>query len=122
RTGTVARKWSSLWSRQLSYERDARCSEIAFYERFFRGVAASKSLSSGGCLHHRRRIYHPDRVGDFPGMGITELDIPFSGDALIDRLSDSINSRMGLRRHAARNPSDKGACRRSASSAQRDYS
>ena len=100
-----------------SYDRDARCSEIPFYERFFRGVAASKSLSSGGCLHHCRRIHHSDRIGSFPGMGITDLDISFAGDALTDRLSDSINSRMGVRRHAARNSSDKGNCRRNASSA-----
>jgi len=44
-------------------------------------------------------------------MGITDLDISFTGDAPIDWLSGSVISGMGLRHHAARDSSDKGAWR-----------
>src|SRR5205823_12563459 len=57
----------------------------------------------------------------FSRLGITELGVPPGRGALIDWLSDHIDSRVGLRRHSARNSRNSGACRAwVASSAQFD--
>jgi len=54
-------------------------------------------------------------------MGIAELDIPLGGGALTDRISDRIDSRLGLRRHYTRNSRDKENGSRNAPSAQHDH-
>jgi TolB-like protein len=100
--------------------RDA--SKFPFMSGLFRRVAALKSLSSRGRLHHCGGIHHSDRICSFSRMGITELDIPLAGDAPTDRISHRLDSRMGVRRHAARNSGDKGNRRRNASSSQHDHS
>ena len=46
----------------------------------------------------------------FSRLGITELGVPPGRGALIDWLSDHIDSRVGLRRHSARNSRNSGAC------------
>jgi len=84
---------------------------------FFRGIAASKSLSSRGGLRHCGRIHHSDRIGSLAGMGIAELDIPLGGGAFTDRISHRIDSGLGLRCHFRRNSSYRENRRRNAPSA-----
>ena len=92
------------------------------YERLLRGVAAAKSLSRRGRLHHRCGIHHSDQFGGFSSMGITKLGVPSGRRALVGRFSGRIDSRVGLRRHAARHPRNPTpSYARIASSAQSDY-
>ena len=68
---------------------------VPHHERLLRGVAAAKSLSRCGRLHHRRGIHHSDRFGGFSGMGIAKLDVASCGRAFADRISDRVDSWPG---------------------------
>ena len=80
----------------------ASVSNLTSYERLLRGSAAAKSLSRRRRLHHRCGIHHSDRFGGFSGVGVAKLDIAPCRRALVDRISDRIDSGLGLRRHSAR--------------------
>ena len=88
---------------------------VTHHDRLLRGVAAAESLSRRRGLHHRCGIHHSDWVGSFSSMGIAKLDVAPCSRVLTRRISDRIDSCLGLRRHAARDsgyPVSSGSHRR----------
>jgi TolB-like protein/Flp pilus assembly protein TadD len=80
---------------------------------FFEEVRRTKSISSCRRLHHCGRIHYSDRIGGFSGVGIAKLDAAFCRRALVGRISNRADPRLGLRRHAARDSSNSKNSRRS---------
>ena len=56
----------------------------------------------------------------FPGLGVAKLGIPLGRGVFTDRVSDIVDSRLGLRRDLARNSVNPTSSNRDASAAQYD--
>ena len=84
--------------------RDA--SESVIMSGFFEEVQRRKVYRVAAAYIISGGIHSSDRIGCFPGVGIAKLGIPFGGCAITDRSPNRIDSRLGLRRHAARDSGD----------------
>jgi len=71
------------------------------YEQLFEELQRRKVYRVAAAYINCGGIHHSDRIGSFPGMGITKLDPAPGRRALAHWLSDRTDSLLGLRRHSS---------------------
>jgi len=96
-------------------------SKFLFMSGGFSRVAASKVYRVAAAYIIAAGFIIQDGIGNFSGLGIAELDIPFGGRAPTDRIPITLILAWGFRHHSRRNSSDKGNSSRNAPSSQHDH-